>query len=183
MPLSDDIQEQRAKYMRGELSHQQYYRWLRQSIGVSSEWIIKAIGANAIRTSRDPHFNDIPLRRWDGLHPNFDYAARHVARVPWSLSDSVCCAKAAARDWLLSQHKPGETYRTEEEHGAVSARGRIMLDPDAVARGHDRPWLVFVRGDCMDGFETLGVARKYLERTHNLFVIVPERAPCDHTQP
>lgn len=174
MPTKDqEMRVMRNHYvMKRDLSHAEYYRWLADHIDAPRDWIVRTIGPDNIRKSRDPAFNDIPLRHWDALHAVIDHNARYVHRVAWSLSDTVCVAKQIARDWLLSQHTPGETYRTPEEHGAVSARGRIYLDPDEVARGHDRPWLVFAHGDCITHAETLGVARKALER-ENLFVEVP----------
>lgn len=68
------------------------------------------IGENKICNSIDTHFNDIPLKLWDRL----DYAIKRtidmkkwkLANCPkyigtskfiWSLSDTVCISKAAAR--------------------------------------------------------------------------------------
>lgn len=63
------------------------------------EYVVSKIGADAIMASTCPHFNDIPLQRWDGLtrflpHGDFkelgDYA---------TLGGLVCVAKEAAQQY------------------------------------------------------------------------------------
>lgn len=58
--------------------------------------VVVAIGGDRLKQSKDPHLNDIPLREWDlfGFRPPREYDS-----CP-SLSDSVCIAKEAARQWL-----------------------------------------------------------------------------------
>jgi hypothetical protein len=61
-----------------------------------------AIGLDRITASVDPHMNDIPLKEWDQLDPAIrPGGARMHAKLNgacfWSLSDTVCVAKEAAR--------------------------------------------------------------------------------------
>lgn len=66
------------------------------------DYVRQLIGEQAIKTSVDPHFNDIALSKWDHL----DILIRPIgARInkeingqsAWSVSDTVCVAKEAAR--------------------------------------------------------------------------------------
>lgn len=72
----------------------------------------KQIGIKRIRQSTDPHFNDIPLQKWDRLSDsmrnlidaklwkqlyNTTYRPQDQNNFIWSLSCGVCIAKAAAR--------------------------------------------------------------------------------------
>lgn len=89
---------QRARYMKNELGHDEFYCWLADQIGVTIEDL--TITTDRILRSADPHFNDIPLSRWDDNHYRIMSAARNRGRSSWSMSDSVCIAKAIARRWL-----------------------------------------------------------------------------------
>ena len=105
----------REQYMNKEVSHQEYYAQF-VTPGVMN-LVRNAIGEGTIRDSQDPHFNDIPLARWDNLHPYI------LSLVGWkiskanggwgvSLGETVCVAKAAAEmirdEWLSS--KDGYAY-------------------------------------------------------------------------
>lgn len=79
------------------LTHRKYYGQLVTPDTVS--YVVRVIGADAIKRSTCPHFNDIPLDRWDGLtrflpHGSFkelgDYA---------TLAGLVCVAKEAAQQY------------------------------------------------------------------------------------
>ena len=54
--------------------------------------VVRAIGANRILSSTDFYLNDIPLKEWHQLSPVF-------MRKGFSLSDCVCIAKEAARQY------------------------------------------------------------------------------------
>lgn len=66
------------------------------------------IGVEAILASTDPHMNDIPLGKWDALNDlirsSIDQRLKGAAdgypkgRFGWSLGDTVCIAKAVARE-------------------------------------------------------------------------------------
>lgn len=80
--------------------HRAYYAQFVTSTVIS--YVRQFIGEKAIRASADPQFNDIPLNEWDRL----DGLLRPIgARInkeingqsAWSVSDTVCVAKEAAR--------------------------------------------------------------------------------------
>ena len=68
----------------------------------------RSIGIKAIAESTCPNMNDIPLRLWDEIHPQIKGSVKRALKVymhsygcksfNWSLSDSVCVAKAVARE-------------------------------------------------------------------------------------
>jgi len=80
--------------------HRQYYAqfvvpW---TIEIVERWI----GTARILRSTDPHFNDIPLGEWDRLDPIIrPMGARMNLKLNgasvWSVSDTVCVVKEAAR--------------------------------------------------------------------------------------
>ncbi|NUX98748.1 hypothetical protein [Paraburkholderia youngii] len=83
-----------------EAMFREYYA---QFVGPYIRSFVKScIGEDRIKASTNPHFNDIPLAEWDRL----DAVIRPIgARINkeingasvWSLSDTVCVAKEAAR--------------------------------------------------------------------------------------
>lgn len=90
----------RQQYMNRECTHDEFYGQFVNELVIRC--VASAIGVARIKGSTDPHFNDIPLREWDGLH-RWLYGtvkASHL-RIGYtggvSLSDTVCVAKAAAR--------------------------------------------------------------------------------------
>lgn len=55
----------REDYMSNTCSHQEYYS---QFITPKIKQLVEAeIGIDRIKSSKDEHFNDIPLARWDHL--------------------------------------------------------------------------------------------------------------------
>ena len=60
---------------------------------------IRSIGIDRILDSKDEHFNDIPLSKWDQATRTFDV-------IKWPEGDSpsqaglVCVAKAGAKEFL-----------------------------------------------------------------------------------
>lgn len=89
----------RKQYLDGLCDHATYYAQF-VTPGVL-RIVSRFIGADRIKRSTDPHFNDIKLGEWDNLH---DTVRGHVAgqlreagHAGISLSDTVCVAKEAAR--------------------------------------------------------------------------------------
>lgn len=82
--------------------HREYYaqfvtRWTRSTV-------VHFIGAERIRASTDPHMNDIPLHDWDRLDAVIRAPGARIHKAingtsAWSLSDTVCVAKEAARQF------------------------------------------------------------------------------------
>ena len=93
----------RKRYMNHELSHQEFYTWLANKIGITIADL--TVTADRILKSKDPHFNDIPLAQWDGMQPFVRAAAYRAGMKSWSLSDTVCTTKAVARDWLNTRRQ------------------------------------------------------------------------------
>ena len=68
--------------------------------------VVSSIGAKELRASRDKHFNDIPLKRWDAialsrrlpLAMSFEDAGDYA-----TLAGLVCVAKEAADQWRERQ--------------------------------------------------------------------------------
>ena len=103
----------REQYMNKEVSHQEYYaQFVTPNV---MHFVRNAIGEGPIRDSQDPHFNDIPLERWDKLHPYILSLvgwkiSKANGRVGVALCDTVCVAKAAAEmirdEWHSSKDGP-----------------------------------------------------------------------------
>ncbi len=95
----EEVNARRAIYMGSQFEdqsrqHQKYYKWLAESIGITPKML-----PPGYEHSKDPHFNDIPLRQWDAQH-NWVLAnarSHFSGKFSWSLSDSVCCLKAIAQ--------------------------------------------------------------------------------------
>lgn len=96
----------RRDYMSGRIDHHDYYGQFVTDGLIAT--VSAALSEQRIRTSDDPHFNDIPLEEWDQLakrlpartwsgvaHSNASTTRGGVSNV--SLSDKVCLLKATAR--------------------------------------------------------------------------------------
>ncbi len=60
------VMKTRQDYMDKRVSHAEYYR---QFVTPSIIALVKSsIGIDAIAQSKDEHFNDIPLSKWDAMH-------------------------------------------------------------------------------------------------------------------
>lgn len=60
--------------------------------------VASRIGLEAIKNSKNEHFNDIPLPKWDALVPHLGASKALISNGDWlSLSTGVCIAKEAAR--------------------------------------------------------------------------------------
>jgi len=98
----------RKDYISKKCSHDEYFG---QFVDSSLIHLVESfIGSDKIKRSTDPHFNDIPLKEWDSLHPmirqhcgqslsisNASTCSENIKRGGISLADTVCVAKAAAR--------------------------------------------------------------------------------------
>jgi hypothetical protein len=106
----------RKNYLAGKVSHQEYYCAVADAIGPNAvDWIVRNIApVERLQTAlaADPHLNNIPLHVWDHRHPAVLALAREAGAqrlafmhsgsvregyIAWSLGDSVCVLKAAAR--------------------------------------------------------------------------------------
>jgi hypothetical protein len=95
----------RMQYLNKVCSHRQYYAQFVDA-GVLSR-VTFHIGKDKIQASTNPHFNDIPLAKWDSLYPakwdrlyplvpaHIDKAMRDCGDYP-TLAGMVCIAKEAA---------------------------------------------------------------------------------------
>ena len=67
-------------------------------------WVEQSIGIDVIKNSQNPHFNDIPLQRWDAFYNTSTFAGE-VSRAlrdsgdvnARSIANACSVAKAAAR--------------------------------------------------------------------------------------
>ena len=97
----------RKQYMNKEFTHAEYYaQFVDDSL---KAYVADAIGKDKIKKSTDPYFNDIDLIQWDRLHgvirmhcgkslsESNSSTCAPGSRGGVSLSDTVCVAKAAAR--------------------------------------------------------------------------------------
>lgn len=97
----------RAEYMAGNCTHDEFYA---QFVTLSILELVRSqIGEAKIKKSQDPNLNDIPLAHWDTLYSRmlFCLDRKKFKRLSspdapagvmgWSLSDSICIAKEAAR--------------------------------------------------------------------------------------
>lgn len=99
-------------YMDKKCSHHEYFS---QFITNELKWAVNSnIGIEVIKASTDKHFNDISLKRWDGLFDNSHHVSargknihsthgvafmkKKIDDTGTSLSDLVCTAKAYARE-------------------------------------------------------------------------------------
>ena len=90
----------RRDYIDGKATFSEYYR---QFITPELVEAVKSkIGIDKVKTSKDPHLNDIPLNSWDNLFQ--DCALKkgiekkmHEANDYLSIAGAVCTAKECAR--------------------------------------------------------------------------------------
>lgn len=83
-------------------AHRRYYgQFVNQR---TIDTVVRAIGADRLLASTDPHFNDIPLAKWDRLVGLLPLAASlRDAGDYLTLSGGVCIAKEAARQYVESR--------------------------------------------------------------------------------
>ena len=90
----------RKQYMNKECTHDEYYSQFVNSNVIDA--VNLCIGNDKILSSKCEHFNDIPLKNWDDMNLTIRaLCGRSIANANGtggiSLSDTVCVAKAAAR--------------------------------------------------------------------------------------
>jgi len=83
----------RKDYMKGKATHDEYYaQFVTPYI---KKVVVASVGVKAIKSSIDPHFNDIGLIVWDRLAPFIRQSIGYTS----ALSDCVCVAKQAAKQF------------------------------------------------------------------------------------
>jgi len=87
----------RQEYLAQNCTHREYYAQFVNS--AITDRVINAFGAERICNSEDPHFNDIPLARWDVLlipvPAWINKKMRELGDYP-TLAGCVCILKEAA---------------------------------------------------------------------------------------
>jgi hypothetical protein len=102
----------RQDYLRGTVSHQDYYLDMARHLGYADlRRIVLALTTPAVLTaamlSGDEHFNAaVPLVVWDAQHGTVRPMAYRAGYPAWSLSDTVCVLKAVARDIATELRRP-----------------------------------------------------------------------------
>lgn len=91
------------QYHRSECTHDEYYsQFVNQNV---LRLVASKIGVSRIEKSLHLRFNDIPLQEWYDLRPQLSASidkrlfmfAEHRTVFIFSLSDTACIAKAAAK--------------------------------------------------------------------------------------
>ena len=114
-------------YMRHRCTHREFYRqFVTPAIIAGVKWLI---GEDRLLDSVDPHFNDIPLRRWDKLgdvlmstlSPTRDHLLGVARATGENLSRAtvVCILKEAARQWLELQYPLHAHYLDFVQQGLI----------------------------------------------------------------
>lgn len=93
----------RADYMNGKLTHQEYYLSLARFIHAPISMIPQ--GATRAALKADKNLNNVPLELWDRLDPTVRGCAGRAGIKAWSLSDTVCVMKALARFKITGETK------------------------------------------------------------------------------
>jgi hypothetical protein len=85
----------------GPVAHRAYYGQFVNHNTIKQ--VVRHIGADRIKASTNPHFNDIPLEEWDNL-TKFLIIAKPFKSVGdyTTLAGLVCVAKEAARQFKES---------------------------------------------------------------------------------
>ncbi|HCU81689.1 MAG TPA: hypothetical protein DGQ36_01215 [Enterococcus sp.] len=100
--------QKRREYLKGNLSHEEFYLELADAIEFDDlETLVPVIACK----SRDPHLNDIPLKLWDYRFPAVRMLlsrAINQGRIikrsnGLSAAESVCILKSVARECTASQ--------------------------------------------------------------------------------
>jgi len=89
----------RKEYMEGKISHEEYYGQFTNK--EFSKRVARIIGEEKLRTSTDPHFNDIPLKKWDVISVPLGTAEKMKECGDYlTQAGIVCIAKLAARQFV-----------------------------------------------------------------------------------
>ena len=86
----------RRDYLENKCSHDEYYaQFVNEEV---KSTLLQNIPKDEILQSKDEHFNDIPLKRWDALPLSKGTADELRAKGDYpTLAGKVCIYKAAAR--------------------------------------------------------------------------------------
>lgn len=84
----------------GMILHRKYYAQFVSKNTIAC--VANFIGKDALLNSKDKHFNDIPLAKWDRLAGMLPPMAAKIkdAGDYWTLTGLVCVAKEAARQYV-----------------------------------------------------------------------------------
>ena len=85
----------RSDYLDNKCSHDDYYGQFVNEFRKAT--VARIIGTDNIKNSKDPHFNDIPLHKWDSLPANCTDSEMKEVGDFYTLSGKVCIAKACAK--------------------------------------------------------------------------------------
>lgn len=94
----------RADYIAGKCTHRQYYAQFVSD--ATKETVIRTFTIARLSASKDEHFNDIPLHKWD-MAPLIGngISAKLKAGGDWlSMATKVCILKEAARQ-IVEDHQ------------------------------------------------------------------------------
>lgn len=102
MTREEYISSASASREEGHAAHRRYYGQFVNERTIA--YVVRAIGADRLLGSTDPHFNDIPLPEWDNLVRYLPLAASlRDAGDYMTLGGGVCIAKEAARQYVESK--------------------------------------------------------------------------------
>jgi hypothetical protein len=88
----------RKDYIANKVSHEEYYGQFVDAF--VKDKVLRFIGKERIMASIDPHFNDIPLHKWDAVFcvcPSDIIAKLELHGDSVSMAGLVCIAKEGAR--------------------------------------------------------------------------------------
>lgn len=112
----------RKQRLANECTHDEY--WAQLVKPCITDTVLRRFGISRLEDSTDPHMNDIPLHQWDALHETtrslvasntggildtlraIDESQAKLAlerQFTWSLSDSVCVLKRAAKMFIKQE--------------------------------------------------------------------------------
>lgn len=87
----------RKQYLNNEVSHHDYF--IQFATEEMREEVMREIGTDRIKQSKDEHLNDIPLHVWDGLPvPKKCLELLEQANEGYSKCAMVCIYKAIAME-------------------------------------------------------------------------------------
>lgn len=101
----------RSQYLNGEVSHSEYFRQFVTSNVLAV--VRNRIGEADIKASKDEHFNDIPLQRWDaiigfnGARPmsSLGLSSLFNEAGEWATAAVLVCVMKQAAEMIRSEGK------------------------------------------------------------------------------
>lgn len=114
----------------GAERHERYYsQFVSERI---TEMVVSHIGAETLAASRDPHFNDIPLKKWDRLPRMLNEKLVRELGGNMSLSTFTCVHKQAARLWIARNHPEIKRFKANREYRAMAGDPRHIIEDYAI---------------------------------------------------